>query len=391
MRETPFSRLPEEKPDPLFQVGAEARAAGPNAINGTVGMLLDEQGKTGLLPSVHKAIHDLLGRELDFSYPPLNGLPQFQQAVHTLLFGKDKRQAASIATIGGAEAIFLNLRLLRKMNPNMRVVLPDPPWVNHRALCEETGIAVDAVPYLSDGKPSIEQILQACREKSSAVLLQGYCHNPTGLDFNDEQWKELAKDMSDAGSVALLDVAYQGFAGEPESDVLPLRILADAGVPTLVAWSASKNHTIYSERAGLAAAIVPDLETKRVVDSQYACSARSTRSASPSMGQRIVSVVQEEYADDWRQDLRDARFILMAKRKALAEQLPQEFTESLSGNGMFARLPLSESEIRHLKAEQVFLANDGRINIAGIPLKRVPELAEKIRKLKNGSSSTSSV
>lgn len=251
MSRSPFFRLPEEKPDPIFQVGAEARAAGPEALNGTVGMLLDERGKTHLLPSVQKAIQDLLGQELDYSYPPLNGLPQFRSAAQALLFGGCEPQTASIATVGGAEAIGLNMRLLRRMSSGVRVVLPEPPWVNYRALCEEAGVTVDAVPYLIDGKPDIERIVTACRQRSSAVLLQGNCHNPTGLDFTASQWEELARELGAAGSVAILDIAYQGFAGEPESDAQPLRTLVNAGVPTLVAWSASKNHTIYSERAGV--------------------------------------------------------------------------------------------------------------------------------------------
>lgn len=387
MERNPFSHLSVARPDPIFQVGAEARAAGPEAINGTVGMLLDEQGRTQLFPSIRKAIQDLLSQELDFSYPPLNGLPQFQETVHELLFPRDTH-VASIATIGGAEAIALNLRLIRKMNPTMRVVLPDPAWANHRGLCEEAGFAIEVVPYLTDGKPNIEHIVQACREKSTAVLLQGCCHNPTGLDLNREQWKQLAKDMSHVGAVALLDVAYQGFANEPQSDTFPIRTLADEGVPTVIAWSASKNHTIYSERAGLAAAIVPDVATKKLVDGQFAASARNTRSASPTMGQRIVSLVQEKYADDWHKDLRDARASLEVKRAAMIAQLPPEFTQPLSGQGMFALLPLSDAEIQHLKVEQkVFVTNDGRINVAGIPIGRIPELSEKIRKAKGVRSS----
>lgn len=101
------------------------------------------------------------------------------------------------------------------------------------------------------------------------------------------------------------------------------------------------------------------------------------------MGQRIVSLVQERYAADWRADLRDVRSVLTKKRAMLTEQLPPTFAKSLTGTGMFAHLPLSSGQIAELKEEKVFLATDGRINIAGIPLDRIAEFAEKIRKVKN--------
>ena len=49
---------------------------------------------------------------------------------------------------------------------------------------------------------------------------------------------------------------------------------------------------------------------------------------------------------------------------------------------MFAVLPLTEEQIIRLKTEHnTFLTLDGRINIAGIPLKRITELGEKIARV----------
>ena len=380
MRPSPFSRLPATKPDPIFQIAAEARAAGPDAINGTVGMFLDEQGKTHMFPSVQQAVDDLQKQQGDFSYPPLNGLPKFREAVHRLLFASE--QIASIATTGGTEAVAFNLRLLKKMDPHMKIILPEPTWANHRALCEDAGLHTESVPYLSDGKPTIERILEASKHELCAVLLHGHCHNPTGLDFTPAQWQELAVELEKNGNVALLDTAYQGFAGDPEHDAAPIQILSQAGTPTLVAWSASKNHSIYSERVGLAAAIVPDAKTQKIAEGQFATITRRIHSASASFGQRIVTLVQENYPDEWRHDLHEARVTLRKKREELSTQLSLEFSQSLAGNGLFALLPLSIEEIQQLKNEKIFLAYDGRINIAGIPQSRLAELAEKIKKLK---------
>lgn len=380
METSPFSRLPASKPDPIFRIAAEAKAAGPEAINGTVGMFLDEHGNTVMFSSVQKAIDELQKETNDFSYPPLNGLPEFRESVHRLLF-KDE-QAASIATTGGTEAVAFNVRLLKIMNPDGAVLLPHPTWANHAGLCEEADMRPERVPYLSEGKPVIDHIVQASKRGISAVLLHGNCHNPTGLDFTPEQWEELAEELQKNKSVVLLDAAYQGFADEPEADADPIHILAEAGVPTLVAWSASKNHSIYSERVGLAAAVVPDDETKKNVESQFAAITRRIHSAGAIFGQRIVASVQGHHSPEWRQNLQDARLLLRKKRDALISLLPAEFSQPLSGNGMFALLPLSAEEIQRLKEQKVFLTDDGRINIAGVPFERIPELAEKIAKVR---------
>jgi aspartate/tyrosine/aromatic aminotransferase len=381
MQHSPFLSLPETKPDPIFQIAAEAKAAGPGAINGTVGMFLDEEGNTLMFPSVRHAVQQLALQEADFSYPPLNGLPSYREAVHKLLFEPDAH-VASIATTGGTEAVRFNMGLLRRIDPERKLVLPIPTWANHRSISEDAGLSIEEVPYLDKGEPTIEHIVQSVKGGAAAVLLHGRCHNPTGLDLTEDQWRELAAELQKNGAIALLDTAYQGFAGTPEEDALPIRILSENGVPTLVAWSASKNHSIYSERVGLAAACVPDAQLKKLVDNHYAIITRRIHSASASYGQRIVALTQEHFSEDWRNDLSSARLLLQQKRRTLAEQLPAEFSQVLSGNGMFAILPLSTEEIQQLKAEKVFLTNDGRINIAGVPLARISELAEKIKRVK---------
>jgi aromatic-amino-acid transaminase len=94
--------------------------------------------------------------------------------------------------------------------------------------------------------------------------------------------------------------------------------------------------------------------------------------------------VQSTYKDEWLKDMEGARQMLQKKREVLRSTLPADLRPALEGNGMFALLPLSAEEVETLKTEHlVFLAGSGRLNIAGIPLKRMEELGEKIRKVKN--------
>lgn len=380
MSPSPFEHLAQPTSDPIFAIAAEAKAAGPEAINGTVGMLLNEDGTVKVLASTQQAIYALEDQEIDdFGYPPLNGLPAYRAAVHNLL--GNHPHMASIATTGGTEAVSMNLRLLDRMLSGKSIIMPTPTWANHAALCKEAGIETTTVPYLENNRPSIEHIAEAVKKEAHGVLLHGTCHNPSGLDLSNEQWTDLAREMSKNGSVALVDLAYQGFARAPADDARPISILAQEGVSTLVAWSASKNHSIYSERTGLAAAITPDEKTRAKIDGTYAGIIRSLHSASAVFGQRIVAIVQQQFQDSWKKDLHSVRFSLVQKRMDLSSELPDEFAPALGGNGMFALLPLSSEEIARLKEQKVFLTGDGRINIGGIPTHRISELAEKIRKV----------
>jgi aspartate/tyrosine/aromatic aminotransferase len=240
---------------------------------------------------------------------------------------------------------------------------------------------ITEVAHLENGKPTIDGIASALEKEKTlcTVLLQGGCHNPTGLDLSESQWGELVDILQKKNAIAILDFAYQGFSKGIAEDAFSARLFAKSSVPTLVAWSASKNHSIYGERVGMACAIVPDEKTKKEVETHYMTITRSLHSAAAAFGQSIVARVQQAHRDVWLKDLEQVRNTLTQKRELLGKYLPQDLQESTHGHGMFAMLPLSKNDIEKLRTEhKVFLTDDGRINIAGIPLKRMGELCEKI-------------
>lgn len=380
----PFSSLPTPKPDPLFAIAAEAEKAGAEAINGTLGIFMDEDGKPLVLPSVCKTLTHLQKHLLDFnySYPLLTGLPKFQQAVIDLI-AEPNDVVASIASTGGTGALAINLRLLKMLlgEGNDEIVVSVPGWANDLPLCRWAGLQTVEAPYIIDGIASVDAIIAAveARSKPFGILLQVGCHNPTGLDFTNEQWNDLFVALEKKHCVVLFDFAYQGFKDEPKDDCLPIRMCIDRGVTTLVSWSASKNHSIYGLRTGLAGAFVKDIAEQKAVEGTYSMITRGIHSAAPTFGQAIVALTQKMHPDEWLSDLRDAREIMKRKRILLLKYLPENFHASLRGHGMYAMLPLTPEQVLRLKTEhKVFMTLAGRINIAGIPERRIGELAEKI-------------
>lgn len=380
-----FSSLPAAKPDPLFAIAAEARAAGPTCIDGTLGVYMDEEGKPLMLPSVGKAMNELGKTLKDFNcaYPPLTGLPSYRSAVHKLI-ATESDIVASIASTGGTGALAINLRLMSMLlgseKPN--IILPTPAWANHMPVCKWAGFTVIETPYLVNKKASIDAIADTIKKQSGkfGIMLQVGCHNPTGLDLADADWPALIKILQTKECVVLLDFAYQGFKGEPEADAVAIRLCREAGLTTLVTWSASKNHSIYGLRTGLAAAFVNAEDEKKTVEGTYSVISRGLHSAAPTFGQAVVALTQEKYRTEWLKDLADARAMMSKKRKLLIDGLPPSCTPALSGYGMFAMLPLSPEQVTRLKTEHnAFVPLDGRVNIAGIPLKRIGELCEKVK------------
>lgn len=382
---SPFSRLPVPKPDPLFAIAAEAEAAGAEAINGTLGIFMDEEGKPLVFPSVIQILAHLEKhlQGFNYSYPLLTGLPKYRDAVTKLICQDDREVIASIASTGGTGALAINLRLMKMIlgEGNNDVLLPSPAWGNHPPVCKWAGFNVVETPYIHEGKASVDGVIETVKkcEKPFGILLQVGCHNPTGLDFDREQWADLLDALQKKECVVLLDFAYQGFKNEPEADAEPIRMCRERNLTTLVTWSASKNHSIYGLRTGLAAAFVKDATEKKTVEGTYSGISRGLHSAAPTFGQAIVALVQARCEDAWRSDLRDARAIMKRKRELMLEHLPNSFHHSLSGYGMFAMLPLTVDQVNKLKHDhKVFLLLDGRINIGGIPEAKIKDLCEKI-------------
>ncbi len=382
-----FSAIAAVEPDPLFGIAALAKAAGPDAIDGTLGIYLDEQARPVLFPSVKMALTDLAEHlpSLNYSYPPLAGLPEFRTAVTSLIFDDPSAlHIASIAATAGTGALAMNLRLAKLMQPEATVVLQMPAWGNHPPLILANALHVTETQYVgSDGKPDTEPIANACEQATRPIilLLQVGCHNPTGLDFIVDQWKEIAAIATRFDCLVLLDFAYQGFKGTPEEDRKVINYFIQTS-PLLIAWSASKNHSIYGMRCGFSCAIAPDRETQAKLEILYSRITRGMTSAAPTFGQMIVALVQSKYRNQWLADLKGARETMTRKRQLLRDALPERFHPSLAGFGMFAMLPLTLEQIKTLRTDhKVFFTDDGRINIAGIPVDRMAELCEKIQKV----------
>ena len=154
----------------------------------------------------------------------------------------------------------------------------------------------------------------------------------------------------------------------------------------MVAFSASKNFGLYRERAGVAIAIARDSASADIVSSQMQNVIRATISQPPDHGAELVRMVLEdpELTAEWKAELEEMRGRMIRLRQKLVEAIrtrsnSTDYDFIAEHRGMFSLLGLPEDVVTKLKqADGIYMINDSRINVAGIPEDRIGELADAL-------------
>jgi aromatic-amino-acid transaminase len=164
----------------------------PTKVNLGVGVYYDESGKIPLLECVRRAERQLVETARPRGYLPIDGMPAYDQAVRTLVFGADhpavaEKRVITVQTLGGTGGLKVGADLLRRIAPNAAVWISEPSWENHRALFENAGFTVETYPYYDAATKGVRfpALLEGLRKIPSGdvVVLHACCHNPTGVDL----------------------------------------------------------------------------------------------------------------------------------------------------------------------------------------------------------------
>jgi aromatic-amino-acid transaminase len=212
------------------------------------------------------------------------------------------------------------------------------------------------------------------------LLVQASCHNPTGADPDLVQWGKLAEIFRSVGLVPFIDSAYQGLGNGFVEDVAGLRLLVSAVDEAIIAYSCDKNFGLYRDRVGaLWIKTVPEhLDATR---SNLFQLARAMWSMPPDHGAAVVRLILEDatLTAQWQEELDAMRERINDVRSALAAADPR-LGFIAKQRGLFAMLPLSAEQIQTLREEHaVYLAPDGRINVAGLTMTQVPQFVAALQ------------
>ena len=102
----------------------------------------------------------------------------------------------------------------------------------------------------------------------TVVVLHACCHNPTGADMTNDQWKEVVSICATKNLIPFLDMAYQGFADGIYEDGIAVRLFAESGLSFFISSSFSKSFSLYGERVGALTIVTQSADESKRVASQ---------------------------------------------------------------------------------------------------------------------------
>ena len=106
-----FEKLDMAPADPILGLSAAFKSDNnPQKINLGVGVYQDDEGKTPILPSVTEAEKRIVSSATSKSYLAIDGTPEYNRAVQTLLLNEDheiirSERAVTVQSPGGTGAL----------------------------------------------------------------------------------------------------------------------------------------------------------------------------------------------------------------------------------------------------------------------------------------------
>lgn len=394
-----FSHLPVCPDDPILELMVQAaRDTNPDKVDLSAGVYKNDQGYTPILEAVRLAEVLRQKKEQTKSYLGLAGDLEFNALVTDMVLGKDHPAVAAgrtgtLQTTGGSGAIRIAGELLKRIQRGACVWVGNPTWANHIPLLQAADLNLKSYPYYRVGEQGVlfDEMVEALSsaQPGDMVLLQGSCHNPCGEDLTLDQWQVLTDLINERKLLPLVDAAYHGLAEPMDQDARGWRLMAASVPEMLIAWSGSKNFSLYRDRAGALIAIASDAERAHAVMTNLMNISRVVYSVPPAHGAALVKEIlsDNELSALWQNELATMRDRIIGVRQVFADALAAEsgsdqFEFVRHQKGMFSFMPLSVEQARALRRDfSVYLLDSGRINVAGITQTSAPYVARAVARV----------
>ncbi|MEM7704111.1 MAG: amino acid aminotransferase [Pseudomonadota bacterium] len=379
-----FEQISRVPPDVILGLIAAYKAdPNPNKVDLGVGVYQTEEGLTPVLDCVKEAETALNRSESSKAYLGPRGVVGFNESISRLLLGPDHPalEAGRITTIqtpGGTGALRVAGEVIKYVRPDSTIWVPTPTWPNHEALFPAAGFSLERYRYRdgSTGELDFAGMLEDLGQlgPNDVVVMHACCHNPAGIDLNAEQWSQVVDLGVDRGFLPLVDMAYQGFGVDLDTDAILIRLLADRAQEFMVTSSCSKNFGLYRERCGAISMVLPNRDKALDAESIINSTTRGIYSMPPTHGPGIVDLIlkSEELTARWHDELAAMRDRINGQRSKLVQKLrdagvQRDFSFIERQFGMFSLLGISPEEVARLRDEfSIYLVGDTRFNVAGL-------------------------
>ncbi|MCV2401480.1 aspartate/tyrosine/aromatic aminotransferase [Marinomonas sp. C2222] len=395
-----FQHLKAVSGDPLLAlIIAHKNDPNPKKIDLGVGVYKDDNGHTPILNSVKKAEAILLEQEDSKSYLGIYGAAEFEPVIQNLVLGEDNPLIASGRirsgqTPGGTGALKVAADFISANLKGARLWVSDPTWGNHQSIFNSAGVEVKVYPYYDAETNGLRfddmmATLEAEVQEGDVLLLHACCHNPTGIDLQFNHWERLTEFVKERGLLPLVDAAYQGFGDGLDEDLAGARYMAANVQDMLIANSFSKNFGIYRERCGGLSIIASTADEANAAFSIIGQAIRANYSMPPAHGAAVVHTIlsDPELTAEWEVEVAEMRDRINGLREKLVAKLAKsgvskDFSFIQDQRGMFSYSGLTLEQVRTLRSEySIYIADTGRMSIAGVSDDNIDYLCESIAKV----------
>ena len=175
---------------------AKAKVGKENVVDGTIGVLLDDNVALVCLSTVEQAFRSLPMTEVA-AYAPIEGLPDYLEAVIGEAFADNKPDAyvKAIATSGGSGAIHHTIFNYTEFGDT--VLTSDWFWGPYRVLADALLRKLDTYTLFDESKKfnvksfetKVTELLT--KQDNLVILLNTPAHNPTGYSLDNGEWDQV--------------------------------------------------------------------------------------------------------------------------------------------------------------------------------------------------------
>lgn len=383
-------------PDEIFQLNNEYNQdTRKEKINGGIGVYLDDRGQPYVLPAVKKAF-SLLSKA-NFNYLPISGDVTFLDASLKLALGNNlytslESKIARQGVAGGTNGLFIWGSFVKQIDPHPTLILSAPTWENHKKIFAYLGFKIVEYNHVAPNhRFDLDSCIRAVVEHPQGYVLLhgGPTHNPTGINPDQRQWRQLVDLLQRYHCHALFDFAYMGLGENVDKDSLPIRLTVSKGLSVSIVISYSKNMTLYQHRTGALFISTKNEKERQTAESRLKHIFRIVNSNPPGPGELVVKTIltSQELKEQWLAGLQDMVHSLTTRRKLFVKHAGDQFRHIMNQKGLFSLLNLSKQQVSQLKNKHgIYLLSNSRLNFGGLSLENAAKVAGAI--LEETTSST---
>ncbi len=374
-----LSNLPQQPADALLAlIKLHNEDPRPTKIDLGVGVYKTGQGETPVFGAVKEAERRLVATQSSKAYLGPEGDMGFVEAMMPHVFGAANPtidgRIEGMQTPGGTGSLRLALAMVKKADVPT-VWMGTPSWPNHAQICADLGLGMRSFSHAAaDGSADMDALRAAIAEagEGDCFLLHGCCHNPTGIDYSNADWDEIASLIAGKKLLPLLDFAYQGLGAGMEEDAYGVRRVLAEVPEAIIAYSCDKNFGLYRDRTGALYVMMAQPGQLKAAMSNGHALARANWSQPPDHGAAAARIVMEDagLTAQWLDELGQMRTRIhqMRERLGAAGKVGGvDLTAIARQNGLFSIIPFTPEQVQAMRERHgVYFAGSGRINVAGL-------------------------